>query len=122
MRKARAKPKVVLCVGSEPVRLNRRGSWLRKHGWEVLSSGNIHDGLQQFAKQAIHLVVLDVNGETPDAALSTAGFKQLRPEIPVIVLIDGNASGGDLSWGDAVVKCDDVHALLEAIQRLTGKA
>ena len=59
----------VLCIGNEPVHLNLRCSFLKKHGWQVLSSGNGHEGVLRFGSKTVQVVILDLGDDGVEAAL-----------------------------------------------------
>jgi CheY-like chemotaxis protein len=77
--------KAVLCVGNDLVNANSRCSLLRKHGWQVLSSGSGHDGVARFGQETVDVVVLDLNRNGSESALIAAELKRQRPNVPVLM-------------------------------------
>jgi CheY-like chemotaxis protein len=81
----------VLCIGNDPVNLNLRCSLLKQHGWNVLSSGNGHEGILRFGQEVVNAVVVDLNDDGSEAALIIGELKRLRPEVPVILVKEANS-------------------------------
>ena len=111
--------KAVLCIGNDPVCLNRRCSLLRQHGWHVISSGSGHEGLIRFGQERVDVVVLDLNSDGTESALIAGQLNRLRPDVPVIMLVpDGNAlAPGATDLADLqVLKSQETDTLLEALK------
>jgi CheY-like chemotaxis protein len=110
--------KSLLCIGNDPVNLNLRCALLRQHGWRVLSSGNGHEGILRFGKEAVNAVVVDLNDDGSEAALIIGELKRLRPEMPVILMKDENAlAPGAAQHASAVVlKSQEEVDLIKALE------
>lgn len=108
----------VLCIGNDPVNLNLRCSRLRQDGWEVLSSGNGHDGILRFGQEVVNVVVVDLNDDGSEAALIIGELKRLRPEVPVILMKDENAlvPGATQQASAVVVKSQEDVDLIKALK------
>ncbi len=122
VRKGGARTKSVLCIGNEPVRLNRRCSFLQKRGWNIWSSGNIFDGIQRSAGAKISVAVLDLNGDTPELPLVAVELKRVHPDIGVIVLLPPKSVLTDpIPGADVIVSRDDLPLLLKSMETLARK-
>lgn len=112
--------KTVLCIGNDPVHLNLRCSLLKEHGWNVLSSGNGHEGVIRFSQEEVDAVVVDFNGGGPESALITGELKRLRPEIPVILLTTaGSPAKEAIQQANVVIpKSEEASRLVDALKAL----
>lgn len=111
----------VLCIGNDAVSLNLRCSNLRKHGWNVLSSGSGYEGVFEFSRQRVDAVVVDLNGDGAEAALIIGELKRLRPEVPVIMLATDEKLlvPGASQQADAVItKSQEDRSLIDALRVL----
>jgi len=111
--------RTVLCIGSEAISLHRRCSFLRDHGWRVLSSSSGHEGIFRFTAELVDVVVIDLNGDGSEGALIAGELKRLKPNVPVIILVaEGEPlAEGALASADAVVRRSDQHEeLLKALE------
>ncbi len=110
---------VILCVGDDPVSLNRRCALLKKHGWHVLSAGTGHEGIFRCDRERVDAVVLEL-GDV-EAALIAGEVKRLHPRMPVIMMA---TEGKTLiehatEQADAVVlKSGGSTSLLAALKRV----
>lgn len=120
MQSLRRVPRTVLCIGDEAVRLNFRCSFLKQHGWNVLSSGTPHEGIIRFSQQEVDAVILDFDTDAAQAALVAGQLKRVRPQVPVVVLVpEGNFFPEDtLQCADLVVPNSDQPQLLRALAPL----
>ena len=107
----------VLCIGNDPVTLNLRCTLLRAQGWVVRSSGSGHEGVILFQQEKVDLVVVDLNGDGAEAALITSSLKQIRPEIPIgLVVADETAlARGATQQAAAVVAKSEESARLHGV-------
>jgi CheY-like chemotaxis protein len=111
--------KTVLCADDETSELTARKMVLESSGYKVLVARNGEDALDVFRSTAVDAVVLDyfMPGMT---GLSVAReMKDLRPEVPMIVL-SGFASlpGETIGVVDAWMQKKDVEVLLRELARL----
>lgn len=111
--------KTVLCADDEINELTARRMVLESSGFKVLVARNGKDALDVFRSAAVDAVVLDyfMPGMT---GLSVAReMKDLRPEVPIIVL-SGFASlpGETIGVVDAWMQKKDVEVLLRELERL----
>lgn len=119
MKKVRPTSGTVLCIGDEAVRLNLRCSFLREHGWLVLSAGAAHEGIIRFGREMVDVAILEFD-DVAQAALVAGELKRLRPQLRIIlvaaedhVLPDATAQCTDL-----VVPASDQSVLLCALESL----
>jgi CheY-like chemotaxis protein len=110
----------VLCIGNDPVALNLRCSLLRAQGWAVRSSGSGHEGVILFQREKVDLVVVDLNGDGAEAALITSSLKQIRPEVPIVLVVADETAlaNGATQQAAAVVAKSEESARLHGV--LTG--
>jgi CheY-like chemotaxis protein len=111
--------KTVLCADDEINELTARRMVLESSGFKVLVARNGQDALDVFRSAVVDAVVLDyfMPGMT---GLSVAReMKDLRPEVPIIVL-SGFASlpGETIGVVDAWMQKKDVEVLLRELERL----
>jgi CheY-like chemotaxis protein len=111
----------VLCIGNDAVSLNLRCSNLRKHGWNVLSSGSGFEGVNQFTRQIVDAVVVDLNDDGTESALIIGELKRLRPEVPVIMLAtdEKRLAPGAIRQADALImKSQEDRSLIDVLKAL----
>jgi DNA-binding response OmpR family regulator len=108
----------VLCIGDEAVRLNLRCSFLKQHGWQVLSSGSAHEGVIRFSSEKVDAAIIDFGGDGAEAALIAGEMKRLHPKVPVIMLVpeDNVLPDDTVQCADVLVPCSDEPCLLRALE------
>jgi len=76
----------ILLVEDDPAiaRLVARG--LAIHGYEVVTAETGPDGLALATSEPVHLVLLDIELPGKDGHAVLAGIRQVRPNLPVIML------------------------------------
>jgi DNA-binding response OmpR family regulator len=119
MRKRIAKS--VLCIGTDPVNLNLRCVFLKKHGWETVSCGSGHEGIFRFAQGDISLVILDLDGDGAESALIAGELKRQSLTLPIIMLVTDKRTlvADATAQADAVVlKSEEELALPDCVRRL----
>ena len=113
--------KSVLCIGNNPVLLNLRCALLKESGWKVLSSGSGHEGVRRFGQESVDVVVIDLNDDGAEGALIIGELKRIKPEVPVVLLVEDEAklAPGATRQADAVVaKAEESRVLLEVLAGL----
>ena len=118
---SRRRGRAILCIGDDQVALNLRCSLLKERGWTVQSSGGGHEGVLLFQREKVDAVVVDLNDDGAEAALITSSLKQIRPEIPVVILVTdaSKLAPGATKQADAVVaKSEESARLHDALIRL----
>jgi DNA-binding response OmpR family regulator len=110
----------ILCIGDEAVRLNLRCSFLKEHGWRVLSSGSAHEGVIRFSKEQVDAAIIDFGGNGAEAALIAGELKRLHPKVPVIILSpeDEVLPDDTVQCADVIVPCLDEAYLLRTLESL----
>jgi DNA-binding response OmpR family regulator len=103
----------VLCIHRDPSALEL----LKEHGYELATATNGSDGLRLFMSQPVHAVVLEYHLGLLDGATIADQIKRVRPEIPIVMLVDHVELPADaLKSVDAlVVKSDGPHFLLATV-------
>ncbi|MBZ5680190.1 MAG: response regulator [Acidobacteriia bacterium] len=113
--------RTVLCIGNEPVHLNLRCSFLKEHGWNVLSSGSGREGLLRFSTQAVDSVILDLDDAGVEGALVAGELKRIRPSVHIVMLVTNRKAlvDGALDSADTVLlRSDESVRLLDALRPL----
>jgi DNA-binding response OmpR family regulator len=92
---------------------------LREQGWNVLSSGSGFEGVNQFSRQIVDAVVLDLDDDRTEAALIIGELKRLRPDVPVIMLATDEkllAPGATQRANAVIMKSQEEHSLIDALR------
>ena len=99
----------VLCIHRDPAQL----SLLKENGYELVTATNGREGLRLFRSRHVDAIVLEYRLGLLDGSLIAAEIKQVRPEAPIIMLIDHlELPDGALKSVDALVtKSDGAHLL-----------
>ena len=79
-------PAVILCVDDDPMGLAARRMLLSIAGYDVLIAITGETALQMFRRQKVDLVIADYFLPDSTGAEITAAMKQLKAEVPVILL------------------------------------
>jgi DNA-binding response OmpR family regulator len=105
--------RTLLCIHRDPAQL---GS-LKENGYELVTAANVHEGLQLFMSRPVDAIVLEYHLGLLDGAVIADEIKQVRPEVPIVMLIDHlELPDGALKSVDALVaKSDGPHFLLATI-------
>jgi len=103
----------LLCIHREPAQLNV----LEANGYKLITATNGHDGLRLFMTQPVDAIVVDYHLELLDGSTVASEIKQVKPQIPIVMLTDHlDLPDGALNSVDAVVtKSDGDPFLLAAI-------
>jgi response regulator RpfG family c-di-GMP phosphodiesterase len=81
--------KTVLCIDDQPLPLLIRKILLIHAGYAVLTAEAPLAGIQLFASQEVHAVVLHYSGGEINGGAVAARMKNLKPDIPIISLFGG---------------------------------
>jgi DNA-binding response OmpR family regulator len=108
-----ASQSTLLCIHREPAQLRV----LTEHGYEVVTASNGHEGLRLFMTRPVDAIVLEYHLGLLDGAAIAAEIKQVRPEMPIVMLADHvELPEGALKCVDALVaKSDGPHFLLATV-------
>lgn len=103
----------LLCIHRDPAQL----SLLQENGYDLVTATNGREGLRLFMSQPVDAIVLEYHLGLLDGATIAAEIKQVRPEVPIVMLTDHlELPDGALKSVDAlVVKADGVHFLLATV-------
>lgn len=103
----------LLCIHRDPDQL----SLLKEHGYELVTATNGSDGLRLFMSRAVDAIVLDYHLGLLDGSTIADEIKQVRPEIPIVMLTDHlELPNGALKSVDALVtRQDGAHFLLATV-------
>jgi CheY-like chemotaxis protein len=99
----------LLCIHRDPAQLRS----LQENGYELLTATNGHEGLRLFATRPVDAIVLEYHLGLLDGLVIAAEIKQLRPELPIVMLADDlELPDGALDSIDALVtRSDGAHFL-----------
>ncbi len=100
---------ILLCIHREPGQL----SSLTERGYDLVTASNGREGLRLFMSQPVDAIVLEYNLGLLDGVTVAGAIKQVRPEIPIVMLTDDlEFPDGALKSVDAIVtKADGAHFL-----------
>jgi len=100
----------LLCIHREPAQL----SLLKQNGYRLVTATNGGDGLRLFMSWPVDAIVLDCHLGLLDGAVVAAEIKQVKPQVPIVMLADHlDSPYGALKSVDAIVaKSDGPHFLL----------
>jgi PAS domain S-box-containing protein len=112
-------PTRILCVDDEPSGLYFRKLVLEQQGYEVETAVNPAEAIEKFQSQHFHLVVTDhLLGRGTGAELARK-LKQLKPNVPIILLSGTTDVPTDSGGADAFLsKTEGPEALLKMIAEL----
>ena len=104
---------ILLCIHRDPGQLNL----LKDQGYELVTATNGSDGLRLFMSRPVDAIVLDYHLGPSDGATIADEIKQVRPEVPIVMLTDHlELPYGALKSVDALVtRQDGVHFLLATV-------
>ncbi|MGD0267644.1 MAG: response regulator [Candidatus Sulfotelmatobacter sp.] len=99
----------LLCIHKDPAQL----SSLREQGYDLVTATNGSEGLRLFMSRTVDAIVVEYHLGLLDGATIATSIKQVRPEVPIIMLADNlELPDGALNSVDAVVtKADGAHFL-----------
>ena len=99
----------VLCIHRDPAQLRL----LKENGYELVTATNGREGLRLFRSRHVDAIVLEHQLGLFDGSAIAAKIKQVRPEVPIVMLIDHlELPDGALKSADALVtKSDGAHLL-----------
>jgi DNA-binding response OmpR family regulator len=103
----------LLCIHREPGQLGL----LQKHGYELVTATNGHDGLRLLGSRPVDAIVLDYHLGFLQGTVVAAEIKQAKPQIPIVMLAEDIDLPSDaLNSVDALVtKSDGPHFLLATL-------
>jgi DNA-binding response OmpR family regulator len=99
----------LLCIHRDPAQL----SSLKEQGYDLVTATNGSEGLRLFMSRTVDAIVVEYHLGLLDGATIATSIKQVRPEVPIIMLADNlELPDGALNSVDAVVtKADGAHFL-----------
>jgi CheY-like chemotaxis protein len=112
---------LVLCVDDAEVALRVRKLLLTGAGYRVLTAASGEEGLTAFKENPIELVIADHFLTDKSGAEIAAEMKQLKPEVPILIVSAASEPPPGLEFSDGFLsKGEGPDALLDAIARLLG--
>lgn len=103
----------LLCIHRDPAQL----SLLQENGYDLVTATSGYDGLRLFMSRPVDAIVLEYHLGLLDGAAIADEIKQIRPEVPIVMLADHvELPGGAWKSVDALVaKSDGAHFLLATV-------
>ena len=116
--------KVILCVDDNEQELSVLKFMLATNGYRVLSASNGQEAIAVFATAPqIDLVLADTTMPQMSGSQLVERLKRMRSHVPMILLGDAQAAGGEMHVADAVMarKNCTSHELLERIKVMSAR-
>jgi PAS domain S-box-containing protein len=120
---ATTQPKAtILCIDDEALGLYFRKLILEQQGYQVLTANSAAEGLGQFKRNQVDLVVTDhLLGRGTGTAMA-AEMRRLRPAVPIIILSGTTDLPQGLENADLFLsKTEGPEKLLQEIEKLLGR-
>lgn len=116
------KRRTILHFGTDRVFLLLRSRSLNEMGYDVLNASDGFEAIQLAALKPVDAVVLDLDRNHAEVALVASEIKRCRPEVPTILLTEGNGPAANArELADALVpKRDNVKMLVTALENVLG--
>lgn len=123
---SKERPAVILCVDDDPMGLAARRMLLSIAGYEVLIAITGETALQMFRCQRVDLVIADHFLPDSTGAEITAAMKQLKPEVPVVLLTGAmdppqGSENADLVLTKGMDPPDFLAAVAKVLKPSSGK-
>jgi len=110
---------LILCVDDAEVALRVRKLLLANAGYQVLTASSGEEGLEVFRENPIELVIADHFLSDKSGAEIAAEMKQLKPEVPILIVSAAAEPPGGMEFSDGFIsKGEGPDALLDAIAEL----
>jgi DNA-binding response OmpR family regulator len=109
----------LLCIHRHPGQL----LFLQEHGYELVTASNGHDGLRLFRSRSVDAILLDYHLGQLDGSTVAYAIKQVRPEVPIVMLTDRvEMPSGALKSVDALVAdADGPNSLLATVHSVLNR-
>ena len=112
----------ILCVDHDPKHLIECQVLLRNHGYHALITANERKGLALLATLPIEAVILHVQGPAANGELLATKMKELKPQIPVLLLAPGaQLPQRSLSADTVLSETESKDKFLEALRGLLSR-
>jgi CheY-like chemotaxis protein len=116
--------KVILCVDDNEQELSVLKFTLATNGYRVLAASNGQEAIAVFATTPqIDLVLADTNMPQMSGVQLAERLKRMRSHVPMLLLADGQAAGGEIHVADAVLarkNCSSLE-LLERVKAMSAR-
>ena len=116
--------KVILCVDDNEQELSVLRFTLATNGYRVLAASNGQEAIAVFSTAPqIDLVLADTNLPQMSGVQLAERLKRMRSHVPMLLLSNGPAGGGDIHVADAVVarKNCSSQELLERVKVMSAR-
>jgi CheY-like chemotaxis protein len=96
---------------------------LSTNGYRVVSATNAQDAIAAFGSEAVDLVLADFAMPQMNGAQLVSRLKRIAAHVPMILMGDPQAMGGDMHAADAFLakKNCTAHELLEKIKVMSAR-
>jgi CheY-like chemotaxis protein len=116
--------KVILCVDDNEQELSVLKFTLATNGYRVLAASNGQEAIAVFsATPQIDLILADTNMPQMSGFQLAERLKRMRSHVPLLLLADGQAAGGEIHVADAVMArkgCSSLE-LLERVKVMSAR-
>ena len=113
---------LVLCIDDAEVALRIRKLLLTGAGYRVLTAASAEEGLASFKANPVELVIADHFLSGRSGAEIAAEMKQLKPEVPILIVSAAAEAPPGLEYSDGFLsKGEGPDALLDAIAGLLNR-
>jgi CheY-like chemotaxis protein len=110
---------LILCIDDAEVALRVRKLLLADAGYRVLTASTGEQGLTAFRRNPVELVIADHFLSDTSGAEIAAEMKQLKPEVPILIVSAAAETPPGLEFADGFLsKGEGPDALLDAIARM----
>ena len=107
---------LILCIDDAEIALRVRKLLLASAGYSVLTAASGEDGLEVFKQNPVDLVIADHFLSDKTGAEIAREMKQLKPEVPILIVSAAAEPPPDLQFTDGFLsKGEGPDSLLEAI-------
>jgi two-component system response regulator CpxR len=115
--------KIILCVNDNEQELSVMSFMLNTNGYRVVSATNGQEAIDLFSGMQIDLVLADCAMPQMNGNQLVNRLKQIAPHVPMILLGDPQAMGGQIHVADALLakKQCSPQELLERIKIMSAR-
>ena len=113
---------LILCIDDDDISLRVRKILLGSAGFHVLTANSGEDGLAIFTQHPVELVIADHYLSEKTGAEIAKEMKELKPEVPILILSAAAERPDGLEFVDGFVpKGEPPYVVLDTIARLLAK-
>jgi CheY-like chemotaxis protein len=115
--------KIILCVDDNEQELSVLKFMLATNGYKVVSASTGQEAIGVFGAMQVDLVLADFNMPQMNGDQLVHRLKRIAAHVPMILLGDSQAAGGEIHVADAMLakKNCSAHELLERIKVMSAR-